>query len=67
MVTGQVGERAIARPLADPARLDFAIVERIYQPAADGPLDTAPPVAPAPPVAAPPGQQQAPRNPAAPR
>lgn len=26
------GERAIGIPLADPARLDFAIVERVYQP-----------------------------------
>ncbi len=41
-VTGQAGERAIARPLADPGRLDFAIVLRIYQPAADGGLDAAP-------------------------
>jgi rod shape-determining protein MreC len=62
VVTGQVGERAIARPLADPARLDFAIVERIYQPAADGPLGAARPVAP------PPAQEQPPaQNAAAPR
>ena len=67
VVTGQVGERAIAQPLADPARLDFAIVERVYQPAADGPLDAATPVTPAPAVAAPPGQQAPARNPAAPR
>ena len=53
VVTGQVGERAIARPIADPARLDFAIVERIYQPAVDGPLDSARPVTPAASVAAP--------------
>jgi rod shape-determining protein MreC len=65
-VTGQEGERAIARPIADPARLDFAIVERIYQPAADGPLDAARPVAPAPPVAAPPQPAPA-RNTAAAR
>lgn len=57
VVTGQQGERAIATPLADPGRLDFAIVQRIYQPAADGALDAARPVAPAPPVAAPPPQQ----------
>jgi len=57
-VTGQEGERAIARPIADPGRLDFAIVQRIYQPAADGPLDAARPVAPAPPVAAAPRQAQ---------
>lgn len=55
-VIGQAGERAIARPLADPARLDFAIVQRIHQPAADAPLDAARPVAPAPPIAAPPQQ-----------
>jgi rod shape-determining protein MreC len=68
VVIGQAGERAIAQPIADPARLDFAIVERVYQPAADGALDAAPPVTPAPPVAAPPGQQRAPaHNSAAPR
>ena len=70
MVTGQSGERAIARPIADPGRLDFAIVQRIYQPAAEAPLDTARPVAPAPlpatPQQAPPqatrtGQQNNPR------
>ena len=59
MVIGQEGERAIARPIADPARLDFAIVQPIYQPAADGPLDAARQVAPAAPVPAAP-QQQAP-------
>jgi len=53
VVTGQEGERAIARPLADPARMDYAIVLRIYQPAVTGPLDQAPPQTPAPPVAAP--------------
>ncbi|HVQ09460.1 MAG TPA: rod shape-determining protein MreC [Allosphingosinicella sp.] len=53
VVTGFVGERAIGRPVADPARLDYAIVQRIYQPAAAGPLDRAPPGQPAPPVAAP--------------
>lgn len=58
MVTGQSGERAIARPIADPGRLDFAIVQPIYQPAADGTLDAARPVAAAPPVAAPPQQAQ---------
>lgn len=59
-VVGQEGERAIARPIADPARLDFAIVQRIHQPAADGQLDAARPVAPAAPVAAPPAQTPAP-------
>jgi rod shape-determining protein MreC len=52
IVTGHEGERAIGRPLADPSRMDYAIVQRIYQPAAAGPLDRAPPGRPAPPVAA---------------
>ena len=63
-VTGQVGERAVATPIADPSRLDFAIVERIYQPAADGDLNAARPVQPAPAVAAPPQQQQRQQTPA---
>lgn len=46
VVTGRDGEVAIARPLADPARMDYAIVERIYQPAAAGPLDRASPPPP---------------------
>jgi len=67
MVSGREGDTAIAQPLADPARLDFAIVLRIYQPAATGPLEAAPPQTPAPPVAGParpagaPGQQSDPR------
>jgi rod shape-determining protein MreC len=65
VVTGQVGERAIAQPIADPARLDFAIVERIYQPAVDGSLDAARPVTAAAPVSAPPPQPAG--NMAAPR
>jgi rod shape-determining protein MreC len=60
VVTGQDGERAIARPIADPARLDFAIVQPVYQPAADGALDDARPATPAPPVAAPPRQAHPP-------
>ncbi|HEY5713025.1 MAG TPA: rod shape-determining protein MreC [Allosphingosinicella sp.] len=67
------GDTAIALPTADPARVDFAIVERSYQPAAadpDAPLSAAPQVAPAPPIAGPPpgtasathpGQQSNPR------
>ena len=39
------GERALAVPLADPARLDFAIVEPIYQPPLP-PRGEAPPPAP---------------------
>jgi rod shape-determining protein MreC len=35
-------DRAIARPIADPARSDFAIVQRIYQPAAAGELEQSP-------------------------
>ncbi len=53
-VTGHQGETAIARPLADPARLDYAVVLRIFQPAALGPLEAAPPRTPAPPVTGPP-------------
>ena len=58
------GDSAIARPLADPARADYAIVLHVFQPAATGPLDLAPAAAPVPPVAAPPprpGQQRNPR------
>ena len=58
----------IARPTADPARADFAVVQRIYQPAAEAPLDQAPPVQRAPVTVAapppPPGQGQ-PATPAA--
>jgi rod shape-determining protein MreC len=38
VVTRIDGDRAVARPLADPAALDFAIVLAIYQPAAARPL-----------------------------
>jgi rod shape-determining protein MreC len=38
------GDKAIARPVANPARADFAIVQRPFQPAADAPLSTAPPL-----------------------
>ena len=48
------GDTAIARPVADPARIDFAIVQRAYQPAATGRLDYAPAPVVAPPVARPP-------------
>jgi rod shape-determining protein MreC len=68
LVTASEGDTAIASPIASPARTDFAIVERVYQPAAGGMLATAPPVAPAPPVPGPPpvatphpGQQNNPR------
>jgi rod shape-determining protein MreC len=36
------GDTAIARPLAEPARIDFAIVQRAYQPAVEGTLADAP-------------------------
>ena len=41
-------ERTVARPLADPARIDFAVVQAIFQPAANQPLAPAGPT-PAPP------------------
>jgi rod shape-determining protein MreC len=44
-------DTAIARPLADPSRMDFAIVQRAYQPAATGALDAARPAPPVTPVA----------------
>ena len=34
-------DSTVARPLADPARIDFAIVETIYQPAASAPINAA--------------------------
>jgi len=64
------GDTAIARPLADPARIDFAIVQPVYQPAAAGPLELAPAQPVAPPVAAPaaaPGGRTPPRLQADPR
>jgi len=49
------GDKAYAAPVAEPGRADFAVVLRLYQPAADGPLEAAPPVQQAPvTVAAPP-------------
>src|SRR6185369_14378368 len=41
VVTESANDAAIARPIADPARIDYAIVLRIYQPAAGGPLAAA--------------------------
>ena len=38
IVTGVDGDRSFAKPLADPARADFAMVLRPYQPLADQPL-----------------------------
>jgi len=60
------GDTAIARPVADPARIDFAVVQRAWQPAATGNLDEAAAPVVAPPVAGPPpaprpGQQNNPR------
>ncbi len=51
------GDTAVARPVADPSRIDFAVVQRVYQPAASAPLDAAPPVEPAPPIAGSPQPQ----------
>ena len=36
-------DETIARPLADPSRIDFAIVQSIYMPSAEIPLNEAPP------------------------
>lgn len=44
------GDSTIARPIADPARLDYAIVQRAYLPAANAALDTAEPGPIVPPV-----------------
>jgi rod shape-determining protein MreC len=38
VVVGVQGERTVAKPLADPAQVDFAIVLNIYQALADQPL-----------------------------
>ncbi|MGE0180452.1 MAG: rod shape-determining protein MreC [Sphingomonas sp.] len=54
MVTRLDGDSAIANPIADPARADFAIVQPIAQPAAIGPLDQAVAPAAGPPIAGPP-------------
>ena len=54
VVIASENDVAIARPVADPARMDYAIVLRIFQPAANGPLATAQPQPVAPPVSAPP-------------
>ena len=62
IVTGRDGDTAIARPIADPGRMDFAIVLQVFQPAANGPLDAARPQTPVPPVAGP----AAPHRPAGP-
>jgi len=48
------GDTAIARPIANPARADFAIVQRAWQPAANAALDAAQPQPIAPPVTGPP-------------
>jgi len=48
------GDTAIARPIADPARIDFAIVQHAFQPAANAELEAAPPQPIAPPIGAPP-------------
>ncbi|HEV2745681.1 MAG TPA: rod shape-determining protein MreC [Allosphingosinicella sp.] len=52
MVVRATRDETVARPLADPSRVDFAIVQSLYMPAADQPLDTASPASPAPAAAA---------------
>jgi rod shape-determining protein MreC len=67
IVVASENDVAIARPIADPSRMDYAIVLRVYQPAAAAPLDAARPGPVAPPVPGPPpavphpGQQNNPR------
>ena len=66
VVVASENDTAVARPIADPARMDYAIVLRVYQPAADAPLSAArpqpvaPPVPGPPPLAPHPGQQNNP-------
>ena len=45
-------DRTIGRPLANPSRIDFALVQQIFQPAANQPLSAAAPPAPPAPAAA---------------
>lgn len=61
MVVRINGDETIARPIADPAKLDFAIVQSIFQPAADQPLSAAAPAVPTLPA----GPAPAPPSPAA--
>jgi rod shape-determining protein MreC len=62
------GDSATAAPIADPARADFAIVQRAYQPAAEGSLDDAPELQSTPVTVTAPGQPaQAGGRPAAPQ
>lgn len=51
-------DETVARPLANPARIDFAIVQHIYQPSADAPLEPAAPVPAELPAPAPAGAPQ---------
>lgn len=48
------GDSAIAKPVADPARADYAVVLQVYQPAGGAPLDEASPPIAGGPVDAPP-------------
>lgn len=52
MVTKVDRDTTTARPVADPARIDRAIVQQVFQPAANQPLALATPPAPAVPVSA---------------
>jgi rod shape-determining protein MreC len=53
MVIRATKDETVARPLADPARVDFAMVQSLYMPAAEAPVDAAPPPPPALPAAQP--------------
>jgi rod shape-determining protein MreC len=53
MVVRINGDETLARPIADPAKLDYAIVQSIFQPAANQPLAAATPAAPTLPAAPP--------------
>ncbi|MFN3944981.1 MAG: rod shape-determining protein MreC [Allosphingosinicella sp.] len=64
-VTEVHGDSATARPLADPGRLDFAIVHRAYQGATNLPLDQARPLQPPPAPGQPPAGWQPPEQPGA--
>lgn len=63
-VTALDGDSAVAAPLADPARIDFALVLRMFSPAVNGSLDAAPP--PAQPLPLPPAPVQPPPSQASP-
>ena len=61
-VIGLSGDTAIARPIADPGRVEWAVVQPAYQPAATGELDEGAPTEVLPPVAGPPTEAGAERT-----